>query len=213
METIPLWPILTYRFDWDEHSFYQPGLKKLCDDLSETQRTSNIADGSKSRLYESPFNFAHADDPAVRAWTDWIKKCVFEAARKASGTEWPPGINLMLELHESWCHVTENGGFHDRHMHPNSCWSGIYYLDCADMRAGTINGVNRFYRPWDTAYLDAGTVWTRNNYVDIQASAGMLYLFPSWIDHAALPYFGERKRYVLSFNCQIKLIKPAAADA
>jgi hypothetical protein len=39
----------------------------------------------------------------------------------------------------------------------------------------------------------------------------MLFLFPSWIDHSALPYFGQRQRYVLSFNCQIKLFKPADA--
>lgn len=211
METIPLWPVLTFRFDWDEHSFYQPALKRVCDDFSQTKRTSHIADGSKHGLYESPFNFAHSPDSAVVAWTSWVKKCVFDAARKASGTEWPAGINLMLEMHESWCHVTDNGGFHDRHMHPNSCWSGIYYLDCADMTPGTINGVNRFYRPWDTAYIDAGTAWTRNNYIDIQPNAGMLFLFPSWIDHSALPYFGKRQRYVLSFNCQIKLIKPADA--
>lgn len=68
------------------------------------------------------------------------------------------------------------------------------------------NGVNRFFRPYSTSYTDAGQAWmTANSTIDIVAEPGQLVVFPSWIKHSALPYRGERERYVLSFNSKVKL--------
>ena len=38
------------------------------------------------------------------------------------------------------------------------------------------------------------------------AEPGMLVIFPSWIQHSALPYRGRRDRFILSANCKIKAI-------
>ena len=72
----------------------------------------------------------------------------------------------------------------------------------------TKNGVNRFYNPMKPSYTDAGTAWsTANNNVDIAAQPGMMIVFPSWIDHSAMPYRGTKNRYILSFNSQIGLVR------
>lgn len=208
MQPLPLWPIMMYHFDWPDHQQHQEPLKQLCRDLEIQNHHSNIAAGIKSGLYESAFDFLEQDHDSVRAWAAWAKFCVFQAAGHACGTAWPPGININVELHESWCHITRDGGYHDVHIHPNSSWSAIYYLDCGDMDAASKNGINRFFRPYETAYTDAGTAWMSvNNNIDINARSGMMIVFPSWIQHSALPYRGDRERFVLSFNSKVTLVK------
>ena len=46
---------------------------------------------------------------------------------------------------------------------------------------------------------------TANTTIDITAEPGQLVVFPSWIQHSALPYRGERERYVLSVNSRVRL--------
>jgi uncharacterized protein (TIGR02466 family) len=204
MHAIPQWPVMMYYHAWPEHDRYQETLKQVCRELEQQRNHSGVAPDAKQGLYESTFDFVKQDNEAVKAWSDWATACVFQCAQHACGSAWPPGVKIAVELHESWCHITRSGGYHDVHIHPNSSWSAIYYLDCGDMDIATKNGINRFYRPYDTAYTDAGTTWmTVNNTIDINAQAGMMAMFPSWIQHSALPYHGARDRFVLSFNSKV----------
>lgn len=208
MQTLSLWPVQMYTFNWAAHSAHQDELKRVCHDLEDKNHVSNVSNSIKQGLYESAFDFASTDNASVLAWSHWVKECIFKSARHANSAYWKAGSNITIEIHESWCHITRDGGYHDNHIHPNSSWSGIYYLDCGDMDIETKNGVNRFYNPTKPAYTDAGTPWaTSNSNVDISAQPGMLVIFPSWIDHSAMPYRGTNNRYILSFNSQIRLVK------
>jgi len=204
MQPMPLWPTMFYNFDWSDHKKHAQELKTVCQDLEKQNYVSNIAPDAKRGLYESGFDFVEYPSPAVRAWADWVKNCMFQASNNANKRYWPPGTNVQVELHESWCHITRDGGYHDMHIHPNSTWSCIYYLDCGDMDGATKNGLNRFYNPNTTMHTDTGTLYiSRDNSIDILAEPGMLILFPSWIQHSALPYRGKQDRYVLSANSRI----------
>ena len=206
MTPMPLWPVMMYDFQWPEHEQYQQDLKQVCRDLEQANSHSGVAPDAKRGLYESRFDFCEQDHPAVEAWTAWCKQCVFEAAVHSSGPHWPQGSSVIIEFHESWCHITRDGGYHDVHIHPNSSWSAIYYLDCGDMSMPTRNGINRFFRPYNTSYTDGGQAWmTANTTIDIAAEPGQLVVFPSWIQHSALPYHGEQERYILSFNSRVRL--------
>ena len=206
MQTIPLWPVLLYDFQWAEHNQYRDELKKVCYDLEAKKHVSNVAPDAKRGLYESGFDFVATDNPAVLAFSHWVKGCFFQAAATANKQYWPPGMNVSVEIHESWCHITRDGGYHDMHVHPNSTWSCIYYLDCGDMLATSKNGVNRFYNPNHTMYSDIGSRYiSKDNSIDIVASPGMLVVFPSWIQHSAVPYHGKNNRYILSANCRVNL--------
>jgi uncharacterized protein (TIGR02466 family) len=114
-------------------------------------------------------------------------------------------MNVSVEIHESWCHITQDAGYHDMHVHPNSSWSAIYYLETGDTDVTTKNGVNRFYNPNNSMYLDAGTAWvTANTSIDMAAEAGMMVVFPSWVPHSAVQYRGDRDRIVIAANCRIQ---------
>ena len=195
-----------YDFQWAQHQKYKQQLKQVCQDLESKNSQSNVAPSAKRGLYESGFDFVTTPDPAVEALSHWIKDCLFKSAANANREYWPAGANINIEIHESWCHITRDGGYHDMHTHPGSSWSAIYYLDTGNMDAASKNGLNRFFCPYNNMYIDAGTAWTsRNTSIDITAQEGMLIVFPSFIQHNALSYRGEKERYVISVNSKVSL--------
>ena len=206
MQPINVWPVIMYDFQWAQHEKYKQQLKQVCQDLESKNSQSNVAPSAKRGLYESGFDFVTVPDPAVEALSHWIKDCLFKSAANANREYWPAGANINIEIHESWCHITRDGGYHDMHTHPGSSWSAIYYLDTGDMNAASKNGLNRFFCPYNNMYIDAGTAWTsRNTSIDITAQEGMLIVFPSFIQHNALTYRGEKERYVISVNSKVSL--------
>jgi uncharacterized protein (TIGR02466 family) len=206
MQPINVWPVIMYDFQWAQHQKYKQQLKQVCQDLESKNSQSNVAPSAKRGLYESGFDFVTTPDPAVEALSHWIKDCLFKSAANANREYWPAGANINIEIHESWCHITRDGGYHDMHTHPGSSWSAIYYLDTGDMDAASKNGLNRFFCPYNNMYIDAGTAWTsRNTSIDITAQEGMLIVFPSFVQHNALTYRGEKERYVISVNSKVSL--------
>lgn len=204
MQTLMPWAVNLYCFQWEDHARYRQRLMEICDQLQVTNTSSGVAENIKHNLYESDFNFAENSDPAVISWVQWIRDCVFRSAAQANQSNWSAGSEVTVDIHESWCHVTHDRGYHDMHIHPRSSWSGIYYLDIGDMQPNTKNGVNRFYSPWQNMWSDAGTAWmSQNTSIDVNAWPGMLIVFPSFLQHSAMPYQGSAARYILSFNSRV----------
>lgn len=204
MQPIQLWPVLFYDFQWEDHAMHADRLRAVCYDLEQRKQTSGVAVDAKGGLYESDFDFLKQADASVQALANWINQCFFRAAAAANKQYWAKGMNIQLNVHESWCHITRDGGYHDMHTHPGSSWSAIYYLDTGDMDKGRKNGVNRFFCPYHSMYIDAGTAWTAaNTSVDFVATPGMMIVFPSWIQHNAVTYRGSQDRIVIAANCKI----------
>jgi len=204
MQNLPLWPVQFYDFQWQDHGKYYKDLVRVCHEQEALKKTSGVAPEVKGNLYESAFDFLTLEDPAVQAFGTWIKNSFYQASQEANRRYWPAGIQIAIEVHESWCHITRDGGYHDMHVHPNSSWSCIYYLETGDMDVTSKNGVNRFFNPMHSMYQDAGTAWTTaNTSVDFRAEPGMLIVFPSWIQHNAVVYRGQKERIVISANCRV----------
>ena len=165
---------------------------------------SGVAANLKGGLFESRFDFFDADNAAVETLKHFCGTAVMEVAKHVNADSWTKDGNFSLEFHESWFHITRNGGYHDFHNHPNCSWCGIYYLDVAE--ATMENGCNTFFDPrpaahnytdYGTAYLDSKTRF------DTTPKSGDLLIFPSYLYHSAQPYTGERDRIVVAFNASI----------
>lgn len=192
-----------YQFEWEQAAEHQQNLITVCYDLEQKKSTSGVASNIKQGLYESNFDFFNYDHDSVRALLEWCRNSVFEAAKDANAKHWPANARIGISVHEAWCHITRSGGYHDMHMHPNSSWSGIYYIRSADSDVHAKNGCNRFYSPIMPGYTDIGTRWASlTSSFDIQATDGQLIIFPSWILHSGMPYTGNTDRVVVAFNCQ-----------
>lgn len=193
-----------YAFEpWESAQQFQNDLISICYSLKQQNQTSGVALRSKN-LYESDFDFFKQDHPAVTALMEYCRTCVFEAANQANRGRWAAGARIGIDIHESWCHITPSGGYHDAHTHPNSAWSGIYYIRSGECDLETKNGVNRFYAPWiPTAYSDISTLWnSQMSSIDMPVEDGTMIIFPSWLLHSGMPYTGTIERVIVSFNCK-----------
>ncbi len=155
------------------------------------------------------------NDASLKQLFGFVSQSVFEIAQSMNAPIWAgmPGVRLQLRVVGAWFQVQNRYGFHDIHTHGN-LWSGVYYVQiderakrAAHPQLGARNGLTRFYGPslhlLGGAYQDLGNAYLQQATHDVQPQAGTLIVFPSWLNHKALPYDGEQDRIIVSFNAQV----------
>ena len=198
-----LWPTCIYTVNWNLHSVYAEDIKKNIDNWSENNVASEIASTVKTHLYESGFNYFDQDFNPLNELERFCVTALAEVCKDINSEVWTKERKYGVKITESWFHITKNHGHHDAHSHPMHSWSGIYYLDLGETQIATKNGINRFYAPFKSEYLDRGNQYLTNIW-DVDPKNGMLVIFPSYIYHSALPYKGKINRYVIAFNARVE---------
>ncbi|UZE96278.1 2OG-Fe(II) oxygenase family protein [Alkalimarinus alittae] len=213
VESIAAWATSMFVVELPEHEVLKEDLLAHAYQVrasADCAIASQVAVSAKNNLFESRLNFLESDAQGVSELRSILEELVSAVAEQVNSGCLEEGQGLDATIVESWCHITENGGYHDAHSHPNCSWCGIYYLDAGDCELNSRSGVNRFYDPRNcanqyhdagTQYLDATGVW------DFVPKSGQVVVFPSYLTHSALPYFGEKDRVVIAFNCRVSQSK------
>ncbi len=112
----------------------------------------------------------------------------------------------------AWANVNGPGDSNSCHYHPGSFWSGTYYVDDGGaLEDPALGGGFEMLDPRGPAPamfaptlayatdggLAAGATET------IQPRPGLLFLFPSWLQHQVRPYRGTRARISIAFNLRV----------
>lgn len=193
-----LWATSVFEVFNPEHEQLKSALVEVCRGLETASAApieSKIAPNIKQGLYESRLDFLSLDQPAVVSLREFVLAGVQGAIAHLN----PKGHDsVKFEVSESWAHVTHAGGYHDHHSHPGRIWCGIYYVDAGECDFDSRSGVNRFYAPV-SGFFDQGT-GEGSDSVDLVPADGKLILFPGYLFHSALPYFGGKDRVVVAFN-------------
>jgi len=164
--------------------------------LAEESRYASLG-RSNIGGWHSRTDFLNRPEPAVTALTNWITWGVNQMIAATAGPAALPGTVSL----SAWATICRNGAYHAPHSHPDSAWSGVYYVD-----AGTINtdrslsGVLEFLDP--RAGVEAVTA-PGDPYgepVRVRPEAGLIVIFPSWLYHWVHPYAGHAPRIAISFN-------------
>lgn len=120
----------------------------------------------------------------------------------------PSQMQGLQIFSHTWFHVTRTGGFTILHTHPMASWSGVYCVaPGAEAEGRPESGVLRFHNPhhYSNYFLDPGNLKFRAPYHhgtwSVRLKAGQLVLFPSWLQHEVLPYYGADERITIAFNC------------
>jgi uncharacterized protein (TIGR02466 family) len=111
------------------------------------------------------------------------------------------GVGSQTFKIQSWVNIHDRGGFNFQHMHEGALLSGTFYLQVPegsgvlvfkDPRPGVLN-----------SYAKGGGV---NAYKDVQLrpSAGLLVLFPHWLEHFVEPHDNDVPRICIPFNALSK---------
>jgi hypothetical protein len=192
-----------------------PGCERLNGELEtlflarETQEYRNPTPSHvpQAETFESRFNLFHWPEACVqelrRFMLDTIARMVMETTTLRSDDL------SRLKLHNhTWFHVSRYAGSFIAHNHPMASWSAVYCV-----RAGETvpeqpgSGMLRLLdtRQGANAFMDPALVPLHRAYalhpLEIQLTAGLMVVFPSYVFHEVAPFYGRDTRITVATNC------------
>jgi uncharacterized protein (TIGR02466 family) len=187
-----LTPIWTFSFPRADD--VNPSLRKVILEAAgsyPSQGRSNVG-GWRSRN-----DLFHWEAPEVKDIGAWIMDCVRRIVEATAAPERFRGTISVV----GWASVCRTGNYNAPHVHPDSAWSGVYYVDTGDPdETMPLGSCLELLDPRSAA----GGVNTPGDPfghpVQISPRAGQLTVFPSWLTHWVHPHAGRRERIAISFN-------------
>ncbi len=131
-------------------------------------------------------------------------RAAVEAACRSALTEMGQGHRRFYL--QSWINLHDRGGFNFLHMHEASLLSGTFYLQ---VPPGSGQFVFRDPRPGVLLSFVKGGVPNGHSDVHLAPSAGLLVLFPSWLEHYVEPHGHDEPRIAVAFNANAPEAEPA----
>ena len=103
-------------------------------------------------------------------------------------------------LGNMWANLNYFGGSNAPHIHPNSLWSGAYYV-AAESTSGNIyfedpRAVSLMTMPRRAVEQPVNS----RRVIDSVPHAGRLIMFPSWVNHGVRENMSGKNRISVSFN-------------
>ena len=104
-------------------------------------------------------------------------------------------------LGNMWANINPPGGMNRAHIHPNSLWSGVYYIkapkNCGHLKIDDPRASAAMYRPKQKKGQVPPRLFRETHYEPI---AGRCIMFPSWLMHCVDPNNSNDIRISVSFN-------------
>lgn len=135
--------------------------------------------------------------------TSWIKETGKMTAQELSQCQFSI---------ESWYHITRHGGTKTLHDHGQCSWSMVYYVDAGDPPSAEFprSGYLQVYdprrirqNPDDKGFFMMKPMFDYGGFSFAPAS-GHFVIFPGYLEHEVITYFGEKPRIMIAINCMIK---------
>jgi len=115
----------------------------------------------------------------------------------------PPGSQELLL--SAWANINRDRNYNRPHVHPGSHWSGVYYVDIGqpDPKVEP-NGAIEFVDPRNVGAAAEVPGFTFGDPCYFAPEPGMMLLFPSWLYHWVMPFYGTGERISIAFNAMLK---------
>ena len=111
------------------------------------------------------------------------------------------GVQPKLGLGNMWANINPPGGMNRAHQHPNSLWSGVYWIktpkNCGQLKIDDPRSVACMTRPRQKDTKKPDRLWRETHYEPI---AGRCIMFPAWLMHCVDPNESNDIRISVSFN-------------
>lgn len=130
-----------------------------------------------------------------------LTRAFIESGVKMTRASLPPGLDgdIDVRFHGGcWANVLRDGGYNKIHNHPGAVWSGCYYVSVGNPDPEPeCNGCIEFQDP------RPGNIYGGKE--AIRPEAGLLLIFPGWLNHFVNPYKGTGERISIAFNLQVEV--------
>ena len=194
---ISLWPTMLLKRTLPDAHAANKELARLIDDLDKKHRDLTTD-------YRSDDLFSHGH-PA----TLWLKECVNVTVRdyfRHLGMDYDIRWSL-----QAWANINRFGDYHDYHNHPHAYLSGTYYVSVPtkreniESRSDARPGRLTLYDPRACANMTAikGDPYIDPEYT-VTPTAGMILLWPAFVNHFVHPNLSKQPRLSISFNVMLK---------
>jgi uncharacterized protein (TIGR02466 family) len=209
-EITPAFPTLFGQMRVPDAEAMNQDLKALI--LAEEARYSSLGRSNIGGWHSRP-DFLNRPESAVAALTTWVTWAV---SKMVAATAGPGAFKGTLSV-SAWATICRAGAYHAPHSHPDSAWSGVYYVD-----AGTANpdrplsGMLEFLDPRGGVEAVSAPGDPYGEPVRVRPESGLIVVFPSWLYHWVHPYAGQSLRIAVSFNATLgapATVKTSAAEA
>ena len=104
-------------------------------------------------------------------------------------------------LGNMWANINPKGAMNRSHIHPNSLWSGVYYVkapkNCGHLKIDDPRSIALMSRPRLKNIEHPTRLWREASF---EAIAGRLIMFPAWLNHCVDPNMSNELRISISFN-------------
>ena len=112
-------------------------------------------------------------------------------------------------LGNMWANINPPGGMNRAHQHPNSLWSGVYYIkapkNCGHLKIDDPRAAAAMVRPRQKDGEKPPRLFRETQY---EPKEGRLIMFPSWLMHCVDPNESNDIRISVSFNFLQKCMIP-----
>ncbi len=185
-------PIITYRVK--EPAALNAGLKRCilaAEQAQPSTRRSNIGG------WRSEHDLLTWPEAEINILDTEIQKVIGQVIASTSGEQ---DFTGHLKIN-AWANLLRKGNYNTVHNHPESAWSGVYYVDAGAVDVtNPLSGVLELLdpRPFVEMVTTPGSPFGRP--VRIDAENGLMVVFPSWLYHHVHVYTGAIDRIAIAFN-------------
>ena len=177
--------------------------------ILERERSHASTQHSNLGGWQSTWDFQEWGGPALARVLDTAKMLADSLTVDRQGQQ----AQVAWQVN-CWANVNRTGQGNEFHTHPGCFWSGTYYVDDgleSGVAPDSVGGEFEAQDPRGVApamYAPTLTYAGRGGVAAGAAEmfaprAGMMILFPSWLQHAVRPYLGPGQRISIAFNLSL----------
>jgi len=127
-----------------------------------------------------------------------LVKELFKMSKQVFKEEW---LDKQPVLGNMWANINYSGGYNRPHIHPNSLFSGVYYIkappNCGKI---TFNDPRPGIQTTMPARIKGQPLKHLWREVHLEPKVGRIIMFPSWLWHSVEPNKSNDIRISVSFN-------------
>lgn len=212
-ELFQLWPTFILKKTFKDHNIHKDNLLEFIKFYKNKYPSGREANENKD-LYESNYditNFANENKSLynlIEFIGEGFKIVAYNANKEAWKNQKINANDIRAKITSMWFIDYLKNGFVFPHIHSNSSWSMVYYLDLGnpDIEELSSSGTH-FISPYNKSdSSDFGNLFSREASRNIIGKEGDALFFPSTLIHSSYPSINE-KRIIFSANCYFEKIK------
>jgi len=169
--------------------------EKLKNHILQLKKESSGITKSNINAWHSDTNLFESEEPAINDIKVGCIECLEQVIEfQLQNKQFEIDISI-----EAWANVITDGGYNKLHNHPNSNWSGVYYVSSGEEEKG---GMLDFLDPRNqNMFKSPGII--ENEWLSVEPRDGKIIIFPSYLHHFVNPYYGKEERISIAFNVTI----------